>query len=195
MQSFGLCLYLCLWLGLQASVVAQDASSNKYYLDDGGISAPKAILKFEALSIIHGEVPLHLEVFAKRNFSLEGGIGLIMPYYVHDFGALLVGSENSFSNNSTGLGLWMAARLYMGEAPEARYWMLQARRRNFQYNHVTELTFNFGKQKIIGGKWVCDYGIGLGVRLQDYSRDAYIFDPDFSFMPILPMYLKFGKIL
>jgi hypothetical protein len=172
-----------------------DTTSMRYYFDDGGIASSRAIFKVETIAIIHGELPVLLEVFVKQNFSLELGAGVILPYYVHDFLPLLFNEGQGFKNSEFGNSFWLSSRLYMREAPESNYWMLQARRRNFVNTNVTEITFNFGKQKIFGKRWICDYGIGLGLRFQKYSQEAYIFDPDFSFTPIVPVYLRFGHIL
>ncbi len=164
------------------------------YFEDEGISVAKGIWKTDVIAMIHGDWPVIYEHLLSDQFSVEGGIGLLMPYYVHDFLALAFAENRGITNNQLGWSIKLQGKLYTGDIPDSRYWGFQVYNRSFSDIGVTELYFTNGKQRFIGKRVLIDYGIGLGIRLQNVRGEQTIFDPDFGFSPIVPLFIKIGFI-
>lgn len=162
------------------------------YFDDQGISQAKGILKTDAIAMIHGDWPLLYEHMLSDQFSIEGGVGLLMPYYVHDFLALIFTENNGITNNQLGVSFKGQLKLYTDKAPDLHYWGVQLYHRSFSDLGVTEFTFTKGWQRFVGKRLTIDYGLGLGIRTQQIRGEQSIFDPDFSFIPIVPLFFKIG---
>ncbi len=147
------------------------------------------------MSILHGELPFLIEHVLTRRLSAEGGLGLLLPYYIHDFLPLLVGDKPPFQNNSLGTSFWLKFKLYHREAPELHYIDVTVHRRNFSTLSATDFSFNLGNQLMVGTRMTFDYSIGVGVRTQKLKTDTYIFDTDSPFTLIVPLQLKLGYLL
>jgi hypothetical protein len=186
---------LALAFAVPLAVTAQNSESNAYYLNDGGIASSKAILKTDAISIIHGEVPVLLEYVLNQRVTAEGGLGLLLPYYVHDFLPLIVDGKPNFSNNSLGTSLWLKFKLYHRKAPELHYIDVTVHHRNYNSLAATDFSFNIGNQLMIGQRMTFDYSIGVGVRTQHRKSSESLFDTDFPFTLIIPLQLKLGYLL
>jgi hypothetical protein len=176
--------------------LAQDNSqANAYYFDDDEISSSRNIIKVDAISLIHGELPITLERTITRRFSVEGGLGILLPYYVHDFLPLIFDDERQrFTNNKFGSSVWLKAKLYEDRAPDLHYIDFTLHRRNFAENSVTDVSFGLGNQLIIGKRLAFDYGFGVGVRFQNTTSEEYIFDPDMGMTIIIPLQIKLGYL-
>ena len=162
------------------------------YFDDEGISQAKGILKTDAIAMIHGDWPVLYEHMLSDQFSIEGGVGILMPYYVHDFLTLIFTENNGITNNQLGFSLKGQLKLYTDKAPDLHYWGVQLYHRSFSDLGVTEFTFTKGLQRFVGKRLTIDYGLGLGLRTQQIRGDQTIFDPAFSFLPIVPLFFKIG---
>jgi hypothetical protein len=188
-------LSVTLILTIPFIALAQTSESNAYYMDDGGITSSKAILKTDVNSIVHGEVPVLLEYVLNERVGAEGGLGLLLPYYVHDFLPLIFDGKPNFSNNSLGTSLWLKFKLYHKMAPELHYIDVTVHHRNYTSLSATDFSFNLGNQLMVGQRITFDYSIGVGVRTQHLKSSTYLFDTDSLFTIIIPLQLKFGYLL
>jgi hypothetical protein len=186
---------LALAFAISFPVSAQNSESVAYYMNDDGISSSKLILKTDVVSIIHGEAPFLLEYVLNQRLSAEGGLGILLPYYVHDFVPLLVDSKPNFSNNSLGTSLWLKFKLYHTKAPELHYIDVTVHHRNYSSLDATDFSFNLGNQLMVGQRMTFDYSVGVGVRTQHLKSSEYLFDTDTPFTLIIPLQLKLGYLL
>ena len=171
-------------IGLQSFAQKEDVSK---YLDDGGISSSKNIVKINLSSTAMGDASVSFERVLANAFSLEAGVGKIMPYYVE--GSFWEVIQNGYSNKSfSGYSFTINPRFYKSkEAPEFGYVGIHLRRRNIDYgdfsnNQITDLTINSGKQIILGKRIAFDIDSGIGLRtslrtdnLGSYSSRGIVF--------------------
>jgi hypothetical protein len=186
---------LALAFAIPFTIRAQNSESNAYYMNDGGIASSKVILKTDAVSIIHGEAPFLLEYVLNQLLSAEGGLGILLPYYVHDLLPLIVDGKPNFSNNSLGTSLWLKFKLYHTKAAQLHYIDVTVHHRNYASLAATDFSFNLGNQLMVGQRMTFDYSIGVGVRTQHLKSSDYLFDTDTPFTPIIPLQLKLGYLL
>lgn len=126
--------------------------------------------------------------------SLEGGLGLLLPYYVHDFLPLLFDGDQEFTNDELGNSYWLQARWYPeARGPELDYWSLQYRKRKYAANTFTDISINMGRQRLFGDRLMVDYGIGMGVRLLK-GINPYFGETDADFTIILPLFIRIGYL-
>lgn len=187
-----LCVLLCL-TSVFFVRAQQDSVNLSYYFDDGGISTFNWMIKTDIVSIIHGDAPIIVEKMLHRDLTLEGGIGLILPYYVHDFLAIAFTENRGIENNYFGHSLRLHLKWY-SKAPERDYWGIHYYRRAFNDISVNEWYFTRGDQRVLGKRLLLDIALGLGFRSQQVKGKQYMFDPDFAIMPVMPLIVRFGFI-
>jgi hypothetical protein len=171
-----------------------DKESNAYYLDDNHLSSAKNVIKIDGMALVHGELPFIFERVLARVFSAEAGLGILLPYYIHDFLPLIVHSAPGFSNNQFGHSLWLKAKLYRDRAPDLDYLDFTFRQRNFSNAELTDISLGWGRQVIVGKRLTFDFGIGVGIRLQRSWGGETAFNSDNSFAPIVPLQIKMGYL-
>lgn len=140
------------------------------YLDDGGISLSKNILKVNLANVLIGEVPVSYERILGDAFGLEVGGAYILPYYG---GTLLDEFTGNYHSGypSSGKGFMVSPRYYMGrEAPEKRHIGLQYRRRFVSYSNLssevrTDFSLVSGSQWVLGNRFVLDMESGLAYSI------------------------------
>ena len=148
------------------STMAQtDSVTLDYYFDDQGISTG-IMIKTDLVSIIHGDVPLIVESRPKRNLTFEGGLGVLLPYYVHDFLPLAFSENKGIDNNRYGYSARLHLKWYI-QAPEMKYWGIQYYHRAFDHIKVHEWFFTRGDQRIIGKRLLVDVALGLGYEISE----------------------------
>lgn len=182
------------WLAILLLPVSGSSQTDSlsYYFDDQGISNG-IMIKTDLISIIHGDAPLLVEGTLVNDLRWEAGVGLLLPYYVHDFLALVFSDNRGITNDRLGYSSRLHMKWY-DNAPEEKYWGIQYYRKAYHHITVNDWFFTRGDQRIIGKRLLLDIALGLGVRTQKAKAGEYIFDPDFTFMPIVPLMVKFGFI-
>lgn len=188
---------LALFFFLLVAITAHaQTDSLHYYLQDDGLSSRKYIFKMDAVSVFHGELSFFLERVLSKNTSLEAGISILLPYYHHDLLPLLVNGKPTFANNTTGVDIWLAGRRYFEKAPERMYMEISGHQRRFSTLTLTDMSLGTGKQLVAGRRFTIDGALGVGLRFQKSRREGvYLFDPDYLFVPIVPLHIKFGYLL
>lgn len=171
-----------------------DTTDYSYYFDDSGISTSRNVLKTDVVALVHGEMALLYERTISDGISLEGGLGLLLPYYVHDFLPLLFDGHPEFTNDELGNSYWLQARWYPeARGPELDYWSLQYRNRKYSATTLTDISINMGRQKLLGDRLMIDYGFGIGVRLlKGFNPDFGEEDVNFTFT--LPLFIRIGYL-
>jgi hypothetical protein len=171
-------------------LTAQD-NLDKYFQDDN-TSKPSSVLMWNASAICAGDASISLELKVKPNFYLEGGIGLMLPYYGLSYTNFLIhflDYEPVIISN--GISLYIEPKFYYySDAPFGRYVGLYARNRKRPEFNTLEIGFLFGRKVSLGGHWFYDISAGGG-----YHRSN--FDPvyrDFDLASAL-ISLKFGRTI
>jgi len=168
---------------LIAQTNSNDTSDISKYFDDGRISNAKNVIKFNAISIITGDLPIYYERIINRQISIEAGIGLLLPYYGYEFPKNPDGNQY-VSDPDGGYSIWIHPKYYYGRAPEDGYFGLQYRRRSYKENGFnivyTDYTVNYGFQYYFGSRYVMDINFGLGIRTEkvpdDFPKEIYELD-------------------
>lgn len=154
------------------AVWSQNNNTNdvSIYFDDGGISESRNIIKLNVLSTVNGDVPFNYERILNDAFSIEVGIGLLLPYYYPEEPQLYY---NKVNNTEPGLGyslMVMPRFYYLHSAPEVFYTGVQWRRRSFYRGGENiirnDITVNYGIQFVLGRRILLDGSIGVGFRFK-----------------------------
>jgi hypothetical protein len=131
------------------------------------------IVKVNLVSPIIGDLAFYYERVIFRWVSMEGGAGVLLPYYLQD-GAALVAHEHEVNKPDLGYSLWLHPRFYfMGKAPEYNYVGFQYRLRHYnlkngQQIEYTDISFNLGFQFFLSKRLMFDYNLGVGFRFRKY---------------------------
>jgi len=169
--------------------------NNAWYFDDGGVSVARNVVKVNVWSVIIGDLPVYYERVLSKSLSIEVGAGILLPYYVPGVPGFFSKKEQTH-NPTFGYSFWIHPKYYLQrEAPELLYWGFQYRRRSYHQNDqafiLTDFTFNYGLQLILGKRFALDSNIGFGFR----------FDHDMSSSPLyrisglaVPIGIKIGYI-
>ncbi|MFH2143964.1 MAG: hypothetical protein ABIJ97_16180 [Bacteroidota bacterium] len=166
-----------------------------YYFDDGGISEGKNIVKLNVLAIINGDLPVSYEKTLTNLFSIEVGVGLLLPYYFPEVPQVFE-DETEIENPDFGYSLLVNPKFYLQhKAPELNYLGVQYRRRNYNLidNTIvyTDITINCGLQLNFAKRFVVDYNVGLGYR---FKKGGATNSYNISNVAI-PVSIKLGYIL
>jgi hypothetical protein len=184
--------FATLWFSqpLKAQVKEPD---HAYYLNDGGISTSKNIIKLDGLSLIQGNLALLYERVINKTLSIETGGGLRLPYYLPDLSLPFIQTVPGF-HPFPGLSFRLETKYYFHRAPELKYLALRFGHSRFPTLALNDYTFHWGKQHIIGKRGIIDASFGLGCRFQKSSNETYYFNPDASFAILFPLHIKFGYL-
>ena len=176
---------------------AQQDSLSRYF-DDKEISTSKSrnILKTDLISIIRGDVGLQYERGLSDEFSVTIGAGVLMPYYVHDLLAVVIGKGAPDNFNSTGFSYQFHGRWYPSKLPDGPHYGILHRTRNFADVKTSEFALFLGNQKLPHKRFIYDWYFGIGIKTQT-SKDGetYLYDKDFDFTPVVLLGLQFGTLL
>lgn len=186
-QSF---LILFLFIGLSRGYAQPDSLSR--YFDDKEISTSKNILKLDLISVIRGDLGLQLEHKISNELSLTAGVGVLMPYYIHD---LLISTGNQ-DINSKGFSYQLHSRWYPEGVPTQNHYGVLFRSRNFADVRTSEYALFLGKQKLPHKNFLYDWYFAIGIKTQK-SKDGetYLYDSDFGVFPIALIGLQIGTLL
>lgn len=160
-----------------AILYGQNAEDVDYYLNDGGLSKRKNLIKLNPISIISGEVPFFYERIFSKSFGMEVGVGVLLPYYNPEFPELIWDNPIGVTNPVGGYSWYLFPKLYLGRgAPESTYVGFQVRKRNFDTDVgdkvFADLTVNFGGQSLVFKSMILELNWGLGFRLEtDEAND------------------------
>lgn len=143
--------------------------NNSFYFNDGGISETKHIIKLNILSVIDGNISFYYERKLNKSWSIETGIGVLLPYYAPKLTDLL-SDEDKRTDHEVGYNVWIHPKNYIqGKAPELTYIGLQLKNTNYKQDNetiaYTDIILDSGMQHIIRKKIILGYNIGVGYRL------------------------------
>jgi len=176
-------------------VLAQDTTKPvAYYLDDKDISTARNTIKIEPICIVQGEYAVVYERFLTKRFIAEVTAGMLNKNYRYEL--------IDFKDPDSKLVLepekpGYVAGLVLGLYGEKGHDGLMAQL-GYKYRHFKELyTQDFfccaGVQFIIHDRYPLQFGVDLGVRLQNSMDDKnYAFDSDSDFIPFGAIRLRFG---
>jgi len=191
-------IIISIWLLPLCNLFAQTngSSENSYFLDDGGISNSKNLLKVNVLSIVNGDLPFYYERVLSKSFSVEIGAGILLPYYLPELPRLITNNENEIVDPAGGYSLWIQPKYYIqGKSPELRYFGLQFRKRNYNLKNgviiTYDLSFITGTQLIFAKRMALDLSIGLGIHSTNKNEtDIFRFN---NYLTI-PVAIKLGYL-
>lgn len=185
--------FAILWFSLPLKAQVKEPD-HAYYLNDGGISTSKNIIKLDGLSLIQGNLALLYERVINKTVSIETGGGFRLPYYLPDLSLPFIRTVPPDFKTFPGLSFRLETKYYFHKAPELKYLALRFQHSRFPDLSLNDYTFQWGKQHIIGRRGIIDASFGLGFRFQQSSLEHYYFNPDASFAIILPLNIKFGYL-
>lgn len=163
------------------NLYAQESEILKY-LDDGGISRAKNLIKIEPLKLYEGNLQLNYERYIAENWSLEVGAGVLLNYYNQpipwNWLAKVEDEDCTLNNPNTGLSLMVAPRFYAAEWSESFYFSIPLNYKFYpKQMHLIDCTVTFGWQKIFDNGILIDLSAGLGMKFQNsIDKKTYIFD-------------------
>jgi hypothetical protein len=166
---------------------SQDISK---YLDDGGFSAGRMILKI-GYDPINGVLPLQFEHALNRRFSVEWSAGLVSLKRQNK-----LYSEDPLPIAASGLGYSFSGcfKIWLHAFPERSYIGLRPGVTLMSGKTFNDLMYcNYGYQRAITGKWMVAIELGVGVRIFKNTKtygDIDITDMDSRF--IFPLTIKTG---
>ncbi len=180
----------------RAMAQADSTVDLSYYFEDGGISESRHVFKLNIFTIYYGELPLHYEYVVSESFSVEAGVGLLLPYFVQD-PILEYMDWPLIVNEGIGYSLWLFPKYYFRKgAPELNYAGIQFRQRNFNAENqkviYTDLTVNYGVQLMLGRRIAIDYVVGAGVKI---AREDPVINNKRLIGVSIPVQLKIGFFL
>ncbi|MFZ4549588.1 MAG: hypothetical protein ACOYN4_19225 [Bacteroidales bacterium] len=141
------------------TVFSQDISK---YLDDGGFSTSKKIIKI-GFDPINGFLPILFEHALGKHISLEWSAGLVSLQRQN-----WLYSNNPLPIGSKGLGYTFSGsmKIFLKSFPERSYIAFKPGISIMSRKIYTDIVaFNYGYQRPIHGKWLVAGEIGIGVRL------------------------------
>ncbi|MBC7451254.1 MAG: hypothetical protein H7259_07170 [Cytophagales bacterium] len=168
-KKFVFIILLLIFSGKKALAQKDTIKDISYYLDDGGISTNRDIIKVNIPSIITGDLPFFYERVLSRSIGIEAGVGILLPYYVPEIPITFI-SDVSVKNTDGGYSLYLQPKYYFTHrAPEDIYIGMQVRRRTYFEDKIstvfTDLILNFGSQAHIKKNLIIDVSYGVGFRI------------------------------
>lgn len=171
-------LLFCNNLNAQTDDAEEDNSS---FFDDGNnaIASRKNVLKLDLISTLNGDLSIQYERALSRKFSLEIGVGRILPYYVPELHILINPVLLTIEDPNHGYSLWVQPKFYLlDRAPETYYTGIQLRRRYYNigsenqiFTH-NDLILTVGRQFMhIKKRLAIDFNGGYGLRFRKYKND------------------------
>jgi hypothetical protein len=145
-----------------------DSTNVAVYFEDDGPKSGDNQVKIDVLTIVFGELPVSYERAITDNFSLEIGVGILLPYHVPEF----VSGVEKFETVDGGSTFRIEAK-YLEDYNSRikRFYSLRFRQRNFKLPtedlKARDLSFLSGIQMMVGKGIVLDYYVGLGYQFGD----------------------------
>ena len=163
-----------LFVLLFSSIYAYSQDISKY-LDDGGFSAGRMILK-TGYDPINGVLPVLFEHALNKRFSVEWEAGLVSLQRQNK-----LYSDNPLPIAASGLGYTFSGclKIWLRAFPERSYVGLRPGVTLMSGKTFTDLMYlNYGYQRAITGKWMVALEMGVGVRL--FKNTTTFGDIDFT---------------
>lgn len=165
---------------------AQQTDVNDQYFDDGGISTTNSIIKVNFVSTLMGNPMIHYERLLAKFFSVDLGVGYVLPYYIPEFMELAT-FEPYVEKPKTGYSFSVNPRYWpLKNAPEGFYYGLLFRQRHYNCESNTvilrDITYVIGGQYNLTRHVNLNIDMGIGPMFSKYSKlDSYYFET-FSFV-------------
>ncbi|MDR0230940.1 MAG: hypothetical protein LBI82_02340 [Dysgonamonadaceae bacterium] len=176
-----------------SSVIAQDVNQTNsiaQYLDDGGRAKATNILKTDPVLIYQGTVPFIWEHLFSRNFSLEMGAGVVLPFYNRP---LIYGGDlgqNSLKSPRLGGSLHLSPKILnafsqklfsnQGNGFEAYYVSFPLSLRIYPGQLVLfDGGLALGKQWMFDNRLTIDISAGIALTCQfSIDKKSYVFNAE-----------------
>ncbi len=163
----------------------EDSADNSKYFDEStSFSEGQSLYKVNLATLINGDIAFFWEKVLSNSFSIEAGAGLLLPYYSFELADAMFQREDyeepyHVDEVGSGFSLWFQAKYYPKKlAPEANYWGLQYRLRNYFINNETvsyhDIAFNYGFQMMFRNNFILDYTLGVGARIKNSMENDNI---------------------
>jgi len=142
---------------------------------------PEGIYKLNVASLINGDMSFSYERILSDFFSVEAGVGYLLPYHLYDITSRF---ENWISlNPDFGYSILFSPKFYaLGEAPDFKYYAIQYRLRHYVQNKESiifnDFSFIMGSQFIMDRKYILDVFVGAGGR---HYSDEFKVSNNFNF--------------
>ncbi len=199
---FGLILIVATLIPSNCVFTQNDSLTNDIdsYFEDGGIKNAKNVFKINVLSLVNGDLPIFYERAISNVFSIELGVGILLPYYIPEPPLLIkqIGTNNppAAKDVKIGYSLYINPKIYFSHsAPTGFYIGFQWRHRSYKlplkklvYN---DLIFNLGYVFNPKKRFVIEPNFGLGYR---FINDKNITATDFLDHTAFVFSLKFGGL-
>jgi len=171
-------LFFCYNLTAQTDDTEDDNAS---FFDDGNnaVANRKNVLKLDFISTLNGDLSIQYERAVNKRFSVEIGVGRILPYYVPEFHILINPVLLTIEDPNHGYSLWFHPKYYfMDKVPKSYYTGVQLRRRYYNIGSENEifthndLILTAGRQFMhIKQRLAIDFNSGYGLRFRKYKND------------------------
>lgn len=147
---------------------AQKSENILNYLQDDVLESTHS-LKFNFASIIAGDFSISYEKILSRSFTVEGGLGILLPYYTPSLSELTGYQYQIIQNPEGRFSFVLQPKIYLGEgAPDGNFIALKLRIRNYKQDSLiinfTDILFRLGTQYIFGRRYLFEVSTGTGIR-------------------------------
>lgn len=129
-------------------LIAQKDTSQKsenilQYIEDK-VFESKNILKFNLASVVAGDLSVSYERIISNSFGIEGGAGILLPFYTPNLNELIGSKTQIINNPKGGFSFIFQPKLYLNEeAPENAFIGLKLRVRNYKQDTLLVLLTYF----------------------------------------------------
>lgn len=153
------------------------------YLDDGGLSDVRNIIKTDFSEFFKSHIQVIWEHKINHNFSIEAGLGylahnLYQPVFKRD----LIKRSSIYEDLGGGLSFMVCPVLYKDGLDSFRFSFPFKIRYHFGQAISYEFLYGFGKQWFLNRKLTFQIGTGLGFNIETSLDDySYIFDEDLRY--------------
>ncbi|MDP4271369.1 MAG: hypothetical protein Q8909_14800 [Bacteroidota bacterium] len=194
-------LYLLLFCCIPAF---SQLNNIEQYLDDGGRTATKNIIKTDFTQMLLANIPVIFEHRFNNNLSLQGGVGLLTQNFFHPVIKPIFATDPLYSELKGGYSLYVEP-LFYGNGFESLHIGIPLRyRRHGDQVESYEFNIALGYQWFKGRHLSYDIEIGAGFNLE-YSLDgvSYIYNSnvidkslanDFRQRLVFPVSFKAGYV-
>lgn len=182
----------------QSSNIAQ-------YLDDGGRTSARNIIKTDFSQMLRANIPIIFEHLFDYNFSLQGGVGILTHNVYRPLFKPILRTKDMYSELKGGFSLYFKPSFYFSGFESIHFGIPFHYRRHGNQAESYEFGLSIGKQWFYGRHLCFDIEVGVGFNLE-YSLDgvSYIYFPgdvdsnyDVSFREraVTPLSFKIGYVL
>lgn len=174
-----------------AKLYAQMNDETAAYFDDNNISSGNNLIKFDLVSLIHGDLAFSYERFLIDQISIEVGAGILLPYYTPQLLYIIdseMEEEDPFeiTDPHSGYSFLLRGKYYYDIYREGGYFAMQYRHRNYKLTDSrvihNDLTFNYGYQIIFRNNFLLDLSAGIGARfkkaieIETFKQVEFLYD-------------------